>query len=427
MIITLIAPGSRGDVQPYLALAKGLKGAGHTARLVTHADFAPLVTAHGVEMVSIPGSVRAIAQSEAMAARIEGGNFARVLAQMARDAERGAAEMAKVGLAAGEGADLVVAGLGGLFTGVAVAEKLQLPFLQAYYIPMTPTRAYPSFVASRIPSWLGPIAHPLSYRVARQMIWQGFRRADRRTRREVLHLPPAPVRGPFHRPALRDGPILYGYSPVVLPPPDDWRANVHVTGYWTLPEDDDRTPPADLVAFLEAGSPPVYIGFGSMATRDPEALVEVVLAAVARSGRRALLLSGWGGLRTRDLPESVFPLEGVPFTWLFPRCAAVVHHGGAGTTAAGLRAGVPSIVVPFFGDQPFWGRRVFDLGAGPAPIPRRRLTAARLADAVQSAMLDVTMQERAAAIGARIRQEDGVGTAVGLIEQLMARGEVRVP
>jgi UDP:flavonoid glycosyltransferase YjiC (YdhE family) len=224
--------------------------------------------------------------------------------------------------------------------------------------------------------------------------------------------------GPFSSPALRGLPVLNGYSPAVIPPAPDWGDRVRVTGYWFLEPPADWTPPPALEEFLQAGPPPVYVGFGSMSSRKPEETAELVFAALKQAGQRAILLSGWSGLRAADVPPGVFMVESVPFQWLFPRMAAVVHHGGAGTTAAGLRAGVPSIVVPFFGDQPFWGRRVYDLGAGPRPIPRRQLTVERLALALRTAVTDESIRGHAAALGAKIRTEDGPRAAVEIIETL---------
>ena len=420
MHIAIIAPGSRGDVQPYIALGKGLIEAGHTVRIVTHENFGDFVTSHGVGFVPIPGDVQEIAQSTQMQKRVESGNFAAVLAQMAKDAKRGALTMARAGLDACRDVDLLLAGIGGLFTALAVAEKLSLPLIQALYIPFTPTRAYPSFLVPKLPpavkGALGGAYNRISYGLARQMIWQGFRSADRMARRDVLHLHAAPLLGPFDAAATRGCPVLYGVSPSVIPPAPDWSDTVHVTGYWFLDPPADWSPPAELTVFLQAGPPPVYVGFGSMSSRKPEEIADLVLRALEQSGQRAVLLSGWGGLSGADLPDSVLMVESVPFSWLFPRVAAVVHHGGAGTTSAGLKAGVPSIVVPFFGDQPFWGQRIADLGVGPAPIPRRKLTAERLARAIREAVTDDAMQQRAAALGARIRAEDGTARAVEVIE-----------
>jgi len=155
-----------------------------------------------------------------------------------------------------------------------------------------------------------------------------------------------------------------------------------------------------------------------MIMRNPEATAQLILQALARTRQRAIMQSGWGGLRSTSVPDSVFMIDAVPHAWLFPRMAAVVHHGGAGTTSAGLRAGVPSIIVPFFGDQPYWGQRVADLGVGPAPIPYKRLTADRLAQAIEIAVTDQAMRQRAAELGSKIRAENGIARAVDVIQQL---------
>jgi len=422
MRIAIIATGSRGDVEPYLALGKGLKQAGHVVRLVTHQDFEGFVNSHGVEFWPFEGSVQDIAHSIDMRAPLEGGNFLAIMSQMAREAQRGALALAKGGLAACRGMDLVIAGIGGVFIGIALADKLGLPLLQAYYIPFTPTRAYPSFLFPRLPPWFGGALNRLSFQLARQMMWQGFRSADGLARRDVLGLPSAPFWGPFDADCLQHCPILYGFSPSVIPRPPDWDGNMHVTGYWFLDPADDWTPPPALIEFLQAGPPPVYVGFGSMSSRDPERTATLILQALAQAKQRAIILSGWGGLRKADLPDTALMVDSIPFSWLFPRVAALVHHGGAGTTAAGLRAGVPSVVVPFFGDQPFWGRRVAELGVGPEPIPRRKLTAERLARAIQEALTDQTMRQRAAALGAKIQAEDGIARAVALVQQIEERG-----
>lgn len=199
-------------------------------------------------------------------------------------------------------------------------------------------------------------------------------------------------------------------------------AHNRITGYWSLDEAPDWRPPARLVEFLESGPPPVYVGFGSMAHRNPQQTTQLVHKALQRSGQRGVLATGWGALSGAQWPHTsdLFMLDSIPHSWLFPRMAAVVHHGGSGTTGAGLRAGVPSVLVPHAGDQPFWARRVADLGVGPRPIPRRRLTAERLAAAIARAVRDEEMRARAAAVGQRIRAEDGVGQAIGIIERGMS-------
>jgi UDP:flavonoid glycosyltransferase YjiC (YdhE family) len=198
--------------------------------------------------------------------------------------------------------------------------------------------------------------------------------------------------------------------------PADWGPANQLTGYWFLDDAEDWAPPAALLDFLQAGPVPVYIGFGSMSSRKPEETADLVIQAVKQTKQRALLFSGWDGLHKQDLPDSMLMIGPTSHDWLFPRVAAVVHHGGAGTTAAGLRAGVPSILVPFFGDQPFWGNRVHSLGVGPAPIPRSKLSVERLAQAIQEATTDTRMRQRAADLGVKIRAENGVANAVKIIQ-----------
>ena len=418
MHIAIIALGSRGDVQPYIALGVGLNVAGHVVRLVTHENFAPLAAAHGLEVRTVRGDVQAVAESEEMRALLAKSNFLAITRRTAQEAKRAMEHWAKDGLAACRGVELIVAGIGGLFIGLALAEKLDVPFMQAYLVPFTPTGEFPGVLLPVALPRLGGGFNRLSHRLVRQVMWQGSRAADNVARQQVLDLPAAPLTGPFGSARLRQLPVLYGFSPAVVPRPADWDANTYVTGYWVLDSAAGWTPPPALAAFLDAGPPPVYVGFGSMASRQPEETADLVLRALAETGQRAVMLLGWAGLRADRLPASVIMVESVPHAWLFPRVAAVVHHGGAGTTAAGLRAGAPSVLIPFFGDQAFWAARVQALGVGPTPIPRRELTAARLATAIQQAVTDDALRRRAADLGATIRAEDGVGHAVAFFAPL---------
>jgi UDP:flavonoid glycosyltransferase YjiC (YdhE family) len=418
MRITIIAAGSRGDVQPYIALGKGLANAGNTVRFVTFQNFEKLVASHDLEFWPVEGDVQEIVQSQEMRERIEKGNFLYLMAQMAKEAQRGALHLAEAGLAACQGTDLVLAGMGGVYTGIAIAEKLNLPFLQAYLVPFSPTQEFPGVLVPTLPFRLGNSFNRMSHHLTRQILWQGFRSADFQARQKVLGLPPAPLSGPYHSDRVSGLPILYGFSPSVIPAPRDWAGDIHITGYWFLEETDYWAPPTDLMHFLDSGATPVYIGFGSMSNRRPEEMAGLVIDALRRCNQRAIILSGWGGLRRADLPDSVFMVDSIPHSWLFPRVAAVVHHGGAGTTAAGLRAGVPSVIIPFFGDQPFWGQRIAELGVGPEPIPRKKLTVEQLARAIEKAVTDREMRQRAARLGSKIQVEDGIARAVKIIQSI---------
>lgn len=417
MRIAIIALGSRGDVQPYIALGKGLKAAGHVVRLLSHENFEALVTSHGLEFYPMHGNVQEIVESQEMRELLEKGNFITITSHTAKLTQRATINWVQQGLVACQGMDLLLAGVGGLYVGISLAEKLNLPLLPAYVFPFTPTKTFPGVLFPQSIARFGGGVNWLSHHLIRQIMWQGSRTADALARKQVLNLPEASFFGPYNTSHLHRYPTLYGFSPSVIPKPSDWK-NTHVTGYWFLDAEPDWSPPPALVKFLQDGEPPVYIGFGSMVSRNPEETADIILQALAKTQQRAVMLSGWGGLHKENLPDSVYLVDSIPHSWIFKHVAAVVHHGGAGTTAAGLRAGVPTIIIPFFGDQGFWGERVASLGVGTEPIPRKQLTAERLAQAIQKAVTDQTMRQRAADLGAKIRNEDGIANAVAVIQEI---------
>jgi UDP:flavonoid glycosyltransferase YjiC (YdhE family) len=273
----------------------------------------------------------------------------------------------------------------------------------------TPTRAFASpLVPFRS---LGPL-NRLTHGVMAGSGEALFRRMIGEWRRGELGLPRRPVR------ALRPRATLYAYSPHAVPVPSDWPDNVAVTGYWFLDGDAGWVPDAALQAFLQSGEPPVYVGFGSMPGLDPQMLSKTVVAALQRAGRRGLLATG-GGAIGGDLDAGhVHFIEGAPHDRLFPLMSACVHHGGAGTTGASLRAGKPTVVCPFFGDQPFWARRVAELGVGPAPVGKRQLSVEWLCAAIERVTTDWSIKGRAERLGEAIRAEDGVGNAIGFLGRL---------
>lgn len=416
MHITILALGSRGDVLPCAALASALRAAGHAVRLATFENFAGMVTGRDLDFVPIRGDARAILVSDAGQALAESGQSA---IRMALAAMRSFGRLAS-GIAhdlmplLSAPTDLILNQLPGGLYGLDLGEKLGVPMLALAVIPLVPTRALPLMAFPYRPGWPGRY-NLWTYWLGYQMAWQGFRPAINRWRQVDLNLPRAPLGG---RPYLfRDGPVpvLLGASPRVVARPPDWGAHVHLTGYW-FPRAPDWSPPEGLRRFLDAGPPPVFVGFGSMSLRDPARALDVVLEALARSGQRGILHAGWGGLARQHLPGGVYDVDYAPYDWLFPRMAAVVHHGGSGTTAFALRAGVPSLVVPFLFDQFYWGRRVHELGAGPLPIPYKKLAAGNLAEAIRKATGDPSIGRSAAQISAAIRQEDGLQRAVELVE-----------
>jgi UDP:flavonoid glycosyltransferase YjiC (YdhE family) len=412
MHLTIIALGSRGDVQPYTALGRGLRDAGYAVRVVSFENFEPMVRQQGLEFEPVKGDAQAILDKAVGAGLLESGNVFSALRSVVKSYGALLGDYIEAFSSPRlQNTDAIIDQLPGSLFGYDLAEKLNVPHLIAAVIPMAPTRAWAWPVLS-LPSFTGWYNH-LTYSLVEQLVWRAFRPSINRFRKR-LGLPPSLFFGPFNRIRTRRDPVIHGFSPRVIPPPPDWGAHIHTRGYWLLKEDEWQ-PPDDLTRFLEAGSPPVFIGFGSMTVRDPQALTTTVLEAARLAGQRLILSSGWGGIGGRDLPDYAFPIEYAPYDWLFPRMAAIVHHGGSGTTGLGLRSGVPSLVVPFGVDQPFWGKRVAALGAGPKPVPFKRLTATRLAEAIRLAVTDDSMRKNAAALGAALRAENGLADAVSVI------------
>jgi sterol 3beta-glucosyltransferase len=418
MRIAILAPGSRGDIQPYIALGVGLRRAGHCLRLVTNKEFAGLAKSSGLEILPVDVSVQAALQTPDASAAIERGSLIASFLKLAELARTASRLLVQAGLDAGRESDLIISGFAGILVGASIAEKLGLPFIQAYNVPFTPTAAFPGALTPWLSFPPRSLTHRLGHRLTRQVLWQTARASGSGVRRD-LGLPPARLLGMFDSPVLRAGPLLYGFSPSVLPRPVDWEERIHVTGYWLTDEPADWQAPPELLSFLDAHPAPIYIGFGSMSSEKPEQTTQVLLDALAVHGQRAIVHSGWAGLAQGVTPQNVLVVGSVPHSWLFPRVAAVVHHGGAGTTAAALRAGVPSVAVPFHGDQPFWARLTEKLGVGTKPIPRRKLTVPRLAAAIEEALTSESLRRNAAELGKRVQAEDGVAHAVQIIERAM--------
>jgi len=272
----------------------------------------------------------------------------------------------------------------------------------------------------RLPGWLNR-GGVQTYESA---LWLATRGALSRARKD-FGLGRAGLTPPLRAAVARGETLLLAYSDELLPRSREWPANVETTGWWTLPDGLGWTPPPELARFLAEGREPIYVGFGSMTFKDRDETFRAVLGALDKTGARAIVAAGWGGLQREDLPASVFALDEAPHDWLFARVAAIVHHGGAGTTGAAVRAGKPSIVTPFLVDQFAWAHTLYARGIAPEPLPHRKLTADALAAAITTALGDADMRRRAAKIGERVRAEDGVGRAVAVIERVGTQSERR--
>lgn len=385
--------------------------------LVTGKGFGPSISERGLGHAALDVDLLEFAQSPEGKAALAGKNLFGTIKKLMPTMRRMLDDEWK----AVRGADALIyhpKALGGYH----IAEALGVTGFMAHPVPaFSPTRAFPIPVLP-LPD-LGGLFNKMSYGALLRSITAPYHRTINRWRSESLGLPPR--RFMANELELRGEPIrrLYCCSPHVVPAPAEWDTSTTLTGYWFLNHSEGWRPPARLAEFLAVGPPPVYVGFGPTA-RDPERSHAVAVAALRESGQRGVLATGRAGF-PYSVSDSVCVVESVPHDWLFPRMAAVVHHGGAGTTAEGLRAGKPTVVCPSFGDQPFWGRRVYELGAGPRPVPQKRLTVERLSAAIHTVTTDDAVLSRATELGEKIRTEAGVARAVEIIDTRLSRSSSR--
>ena len=424
MRFCILTYGSRGDIQPYLALGLGLRRAGHSVRLAAPGLYEAFVRSYGLDYARLPGDpaglMRRVFARQGLLGPIS------TAQAVLRAVAPVAVELYPAVQAACQGADAVVHSL--LLTGLGHQAALELGVLDVsalVFALFSPTTAFPNPL---FPAWSwGERYNYLSHREFNRVFWYAHRLGLAWLRRREAAVPRL-AEWPFWRsdPYLRpprpsrwETPILYGLSPSVLPRPADWDANVHLTGYWFLPPPEDWQPSEELRRFLEAGPPPVYLGFGSVISRRVQRLTRRALQALTHLSQRVILVAGWGGFSPAELPPGVLALQGAPFHWLFPRLAGVIHHGGMGTTAAAFRAGIPQLIVPFGADQPFWGRRAAALHTG-LTLSARAARGQRLETALERVLNEDCLRDSARRLGQRVRGEDGVGVAVRLLEGLPA-------
>jgi len=417
--ITILTAGTRGDVQPYVAVGIGLQSQGHQVRIATHRNFRPLLDQYGLGFFPVEGDPRQILLEDAGQKLLSTDkNLIAVMRHTIAAAEPVLYQVFDDYWKACQDAEVVLFHLLAALPAVSIAEKLNIPSFPLYLQHVHHTRRYPSAAATPLSlgiPFLAEVYNRLTYKIEDWAFWHFIRPVINHWRDHALELSPYKTNPFSSSREWQRRPFLYGFSPHVVPKAPDWGDHIHITGYWFLPKVEYWHPPNRLFDFLQSGPPPVYIGFGSMVQRNVEETTEIVLNALALTKKRAILSTGWGGIGDSDLPDNVIKIDFAPHDWLFPRMAAVVHHGGAGTMAAGLRAGLPSVIIPFFGDQSFWGWRVAELGVGPSPIPRKKLAAKLLAEAIEFATNDRGTRKRAKQLGDAIRAEKGVDNAVKIL------------
>jgi len=407
MRITMICIGSTGDVRPYIVLGRELKARGHEITICAFHNFESAVLKEGLRFKPINGDVKAL-----MANLMDGSTGVSFLKQV-RDSLVDIIDPFLADLdAACEGAEAIIGTyLGQIFQ--SLAEVRRIPYIQTHYFPMdkNPETPITSAPGQRVGKAWNLASYQLGYFIVSVM--EKYYLADWR---EKNGMSPRKLEGaPKYELNGHTIPVLYAISPLVMPRPSTWGENIHMTGFWRDYRDIEFEPSPELSAFLEAGEKPIYVGFGSMTSGDMGETLGIVLEAVRQSGVRAILSKGWGGQAIPEDPN-VFVADFVPHDWLFQHVAGVVHHGGAGTTAAGIQAGCPTLVIPFGGDQPFWASRVKELGIGPKAIPRDKLTVSKLSKAFTD--LTTTKKYRVAAreLGERLRMEQGHVIAANIVE-----------
>ena len=424
--VVIFTVGTEGDARPYAALGRGLAQAGHDVVVATSREFEGFVRSQGLGFAPLTADFLDMMRRNK--AVMDRRSQMRLVRTLMRETRRMAKNWAQEGLAAAAGADLVIGSGNVSLLAASVAERLGAAYVRSQLQPFDPCRDLPP-VLFRPPAV--PLPGPLNlalYHLLRLLAWRFMRQAVNGVRRN-LGLAPYPWTGPWNRAYGAGARTLYGFSEHVTPRQPEWPQRIAMPGYFILDTADRYVPPAELERFLADGPPPIYIGFGSMVSGKTRDLARIALDAVRLSGRRAILGSGWAGLGD-SVPSSqdILVVDRAPHDWLFPRVALAVHHCGAGTTAAAARAGVPTVPVPFVGDQFFWAWRLGRLGVATPRLERRGLTAARLADAIGLAGTS-DMVQRADALGARLRAEDGVAAAVrqleswGLLPQAQARSD----
>ncbi|OMP03860.1 UDP-glucuronosyl/UDP-glucosyltransferase [Corchorus capsularis] len=409
--IAILVVGTRGDVQPFLAIAKRLQEFGHHVRLATHANFSSFVKSAGIDFYPLGGDPRVLA---GYMARNKGfipsgpGEISIQRKQLKAIIESLLPACTEPDIETGMPfrAQAIIANPPA-YGHAHVAEALSVPFHIFFTMPWTPTYEFPHPLA-RVPQSAG---YWLSYIVVDLLIWWGIRGYINDFRKKKLKLAPIAYFSTYHG-SISHLPTGYMWSSHLVPKPKDWGPLVDVVGYCFLNLGSKYQPQEEFVQWIQKGSPPIYIGFGSMPLEDSGKTTDIILKALKDTGQRGIIDRGWGDLgHFTEVPENVFLLEECPHDWLFPQCAAVVHHGGAGTTATGLKAGCPTTIVPFFGDQFFWGERIHERGLGPSPIPISQLNVENLSNAIKF-MLQPEVKSLAMELAKLIENEDGVAAAV---------------
>lgn len=407
MRIVAVAGGSRGDVVPVVALGRALQEAGHEVSIAAGSEAAPLIGHWGLQHVDLGVDVEAEMRSEIGRTWLTDsrGDAFREMRLLRRFYESIAPRMAAALEGLSGTADLFISGLLSVDAVSTLAEHDGVRHVVALFSPIHPTRDGRAGLAARDTRY--SLNNLVISRIAQRSFGGIATHVGGRILRERFGMKERGARG-FAR-TLATVPTVLAVSPLLTPQAADWPESVRVTGPFLLPDADDYTPPSELEDFIEAGSAPVFLGFGSMAIAEPDRAATLAVEVAERSRQRIVTT---GAQTVGALADDVFAVDSLPYSWLFPRTRAVVHHGGSGTVHTALRSGVPQVTVPHVGDQPYWGRRIAEVGVGSRPIPLKDLDADRLAGALARVLGAAAIQARARDVGLEAATEDGVSSAI---------------
>lgn len=417
MQIVIFTIGTEGDVRPLVALAVGLKNQGHHVRVATDMSCQNLVVDHGLEFSPLTGDFMGWMYCDKDLQKRGLSTFAIAKAFQSQLLEM-SQNWPEQGRQAAQGADLLIGNGMVYFLAQSLGEVFGIPVVETQLVPTMPSHHVPIMP---LPGWMKSLPPAMNVglgHLTRQIVWYVYQPVYNKVVRPRLGLAAYPRFGPYYQKKFQC-PKMFAYSPYLIEPRKSWPSRIQTTGPWMLETSATWKPPSELLDFLRAGPKPIYIGFGSMFHHDAQAFTDMIQASIEETGQRVILATGWGGLHVKNMSEAsrdkMLSVGHIPHDWLFPRIALAVHHGGAGTTHAVLRAGIPSVVVPVFGDQPFWARRLERLGVAPRALPRETLTSADLTKAITLAS-STEMQARARVVATMQQAENGVDNAIKALQ-----------
>ncbi|MCX8131996.1 MAG: glycosyltransferase [Clostridia bacterium] len=415
-MITILCSGSRGDIQPYIALAQQLKKLGKDIRITGSKSFEGFIRSYGIDVYPIEADIETLnVDPKLLKAAGSSDNPLKMLLTFNKMKKYGV-YMVNDYYSACEGSELIIYHPG-CTIGYFAAQKFGIPSVLASPFPMHKTKEYLSVVMyGKTQSNI--LTKKVSYAMIQGMLWMASKNSVKGFWKKRFGEVPDNFGCPFERHTDKTHPAIVSCSNFVFKKPDDWNENIHQNGYWFVEEAIDYSPSDELAAFLSTGEKPVYIGFGSMTSIEKhDGLAEMAAEAIIKSGKRGIIC-GMG--KPANLPKNIIAIDSIPHSWLFERVSAVCHHGGAGTTAAGFKAGIPSIVIPFSNDQFAWAHRAYDLGVAAKPIPKKELSADKLADAISFALTDKIVAN-AKALGKNIAAENGAMECAEIIVNCLER------